>query len=148
MRKPTQVAIYIYRTVNGAREYLLLKRIAEAGGFWQGVTGGVEDDETVLQTAIRELREETGFVDTVIVQIDYRRTFPVPASMQHYFSNNITNLTEHAFHTGVAPDVTPVIDSREHSEYLWVGYHQAVEMLKYPGNIEALTICEKELNAR
>jgi dihydroneopterin triphosphate diphosphatase len=148
MRKPVQIAIYIYRIRRGNREYLLFKRTAESGGFWQGVTGGVEDDETVFETAVRELEEETGFAGTEILQIDYRRTFPVPESMKHHFSPEVTTLTEYAFYTEVACGLTPALDSREHSEYKWVSYDMALTMLKYPGNKEALMSCEGKLNSQ
>ena len=40
---------------------LLLKRRAERGGFWQILTGRIEPGESPLQTAGREVHEETGF---------------------------------------------------------------------------------------
>ena len=64
MRQPIQVLIYPVKTVGSKWEYLLLRRTASRGGFWQGVTGGVEEDEGVVEAATRELFEETGCAKT------------------------------------------------------------------------------------
>ena len=56
-RLPYQILIYICRRPTpDTREYLLLKRTAARGGFWQGVTGGVEAGESFTQAAHREVR--------------------------------------------------------------------------------------------
>lgn len=146
MRRPTQVAIYIFRQRHNQREYLLLRRIPEAGGFWQGVTGGVEDDETVLETAARELFEETGFSGLCITQLDYCRSFPVPESMKHHFDSDVTRLTEFAFHAKVEPGINPTLDPQEHTEFMWVTYEQALSMLHHQANIDALKLCEQMLS--
>jgi 8-oxo-dGTP pyrophosphatase MutT (NUDIX family) len=65
MRQPVQVLVYAYTVVDGTARFLLLRRVATLIGFWQGLTGGVEDDEEVLATAQRELWEETGFTTCI-----------------------------------------------------------------------------------
>ena len=53
-RAPFNVLVFPYRHVDHDQfEYALFKR--SDAGFWQGVSGGGEDDETPLQTA-REKR--------------------------------------------------------------------------------------------
>src|SRR5690606_4956439 len=47
-------------------QVLLLER-ADKSGYWQSVTGSLEEGETPREAAIREVREETGLVAT-----DYR----------------------------------------------------------------------------
>ena len=59
MRKPIQVLIYPVRLIVYYQQYLLLKRVADRGAFWQGVKGGVENGESLLEAARRELVEET-----------------------------------------------------------------------------------------
>jgi NUDIX domain len=62
VRLPYQILVYICRRPTPhITEYLLLKRSAARGGFWQGVTGGVEVGETLAQAARREVWEETGY---------------------------------------------------------------------------------------
>ncbi len=147
MRRPIQIAIYISRTINSKREYLLLHRTPESGGFWQGVTGGVEDEETILETATRELYEETGFDGVTIRQVEYEGSFPVPESMKHHYGAEVELLTEYVFIAEVDSDSEPVIDPAEHTEYKWVSYEVALGMLHFLSNIQALRLCQEKLSA-
>jgi len=72
-RAPFNVLVYPYhRRIRYEFEYALLRRSDE--GWWQGVAGGGEDNETPLEAAKRETYEETGIssgspflqLDTVI----------------------------------------------------------------------------------
>ena len=53
---PISVLVVVY---TGDLEILLLER-ADREGFWQSVTGSCELNETLFETAARELMEETG----------------------------------------------------------------------------------------
>ena len=70
-RVPIQVSIYPVRYKDDNWEFLLLKRVEERGGFWQGVTGAPERKEKILEAAKRELMEETGFVAEIIFIVSY-----------------------------------------------------------------------------
>jgi len=60
MRLPIQTEAVIYRRNGDTIGYLLLKRLPERNGFWQPVTGGLEEGETRTEALYREIREETG----------------------------------------------------------------------------------------
>ena len=45
--------------------FLLLKRTPQDGGFWQPLTGTVEDGEKLSDCLKRELNEETGIKDII-----------------------------------------------------------------------------------
>jgi len=45
MRLPIQVQAILFRKTNREIQYLLLKRTPEKEGFWQPVTGGLEEEE-------------------------------------------------------------------------------------------------------
>jgi len=53
---PVSVLVVIY---TADLQVLLMER-ADAPGFWQSVTGSQEAGETLTQTALREVFEETG----------------------------------------------------------------------------------------
>jgi len=55
-KQPVSALIVIYTR---ALEVLLLER-ADFPGYWQSVTGSRDGDESLRDTAIREVREETG----------------------------------------------------------------------------------------
>lgn len=61
-RQAKQVHIYLYRKRNGVLEYAIFQR-SDMQICWQGVCGGLEGDETLLQGARRELWEEAGITE-------------------------------------------------------------------------------------
>ncbi len=60
MRHEKSCGALVYRVNNNEHELLLVRH--KAGGHWSFPKGHVEAGETELQTALREVREETGLV--------------------------------------------------------------------------------------
>lgn len=60
MELPIKVQGVMYSRSNEKLEYLIIKRSADDGGFWQGVTGTLEEGETLVKCLIREINEEIG----------------------------------------------------------------------------------------
>jgi dATP pyrophosphohydrolase len=148
MRQPIQVAVYCVRRNNNRWEYLLLRRNRSGGGIWQGVTGGVEGTEDCFSAALRELREETGFTPLNLRVMDYSYTFPVEASMRTLYQQPVNTITEIVFVAEIDDAKTPILDSREHDEYRWCAYDDAVQMVYWPGNRESLRHCAEYLRRR
>jgi dihydroneopterin triphosphate diphosphatase len=140
-RVPIQVLVYCYRLNNSCIEFLLLKRTARYGGFWQGVTGAPEGDESLLNAALRELREETMFSPVNIRQVDFRYTFPVSDEWRAAYHPDIQHIDEFVFLAEIAASREPVL-SFEHKEYLWTSFDEAVSLLKYEDNRRALEFCD------
>ena len=108
--------------------YLLLKRNPRQGGFWQPVTGGVEDTETLEEALRREIREETGIKDIVrIVGGLQSHRFYAPRAVY-----------EHAFGVEVRPGTKVKLDGVEHSDARWCNYEDARSRMVWPGNRTAL----------
>jgi dATP pyrophosphohydrolase len=108
--------------------YLLLKRNPRGGGFWQPVTGGVEDTETLEEALHREIREETGIKECVRV---------IPGLQSHRFYAPRA-VYEHAFGVEVRPGTKVKLDGLEHSDARWCPYQDARALLVWPGNRTAL----------
>jgi len=132
MRLPIQVQGILFRKINGKIQYLLLKRIEE--GFWQPVTGGIEEGETKIEALKREVREETGIKNIVGIMkeilYDEFRDFFKREGCQRL-------IKEFAFGVEVSSN-DKIVMSREHSEYRWCGFEEALKLLKWEGNKEAL----------
>ena len=142
-RAPFQVhVIPYYRRNDGNIVYALFRR-ADLG-FWQGVAGGGEDDETPLEAARRETYEEAGIPPTAaFMQLDTIEPIPVTAfSYSHIWGEKVYEIPQYGF--GVKAESETLRLSPEHTEYLWLPYTAAVVLLKYDGNKKALW----ELNQR
>jgi len=94
VRQPIQVLVYPVRRIGGHWEYLLLRRIPSRGGFWQGVTGGVQQGEGLKEAAQRELLEETGLVPSLLEKINYSYSFPLDEEWRHLYSSDVREITE------------------------------------------------------
>ena len=128
MRLPIQVEAIIFRR-NGSRiEYLLLKRLPERNGFWQPVTGGMEEGETRDEALRREVMEETGVRNMVAV-----------IEGLYYFEFSDPNLNqEYVCGVEVPSSEEIVLDPKEHSEYRWCSFQEALQLLHWKENKEAL----------
>ena len=123
--RTTQVEIIVFKVVHNEILFLLLKRNPQKGGFWQPVTGGVEDEESLLQAVNRELREETSITQYLRIIDDV-----------HYFEFNTDEygvLKEYVFGVEITPNINIEISS-EHTEGRWCSLEEALKLLKYDSN--------------
>ncbi|CAN5818047.1 NUDIX pyrophosphatase [soil metagenome] len=142
-RAPFQVLVYPYRAVGNDFEYALLKRADD--GYWQGVAGGGEDNETPLEAAKRETREESGLAETsAFLQLDTVCPNPVNEFRDSYlWGDNVYVIPQYFF--GVQADQQAIVLSHEHTAHCWVKYDQALSLIKYDGNKIALWELDRKL---
>ncbi len=118
-------------------EVLLLKVAKERGGFWQNVTGSVEDGENFEEGAIRELEEETGIL-TKVFSADYEFQF---------FSQYQNVVIEKAFYCFLSQKPELIL-SEEHEEYKWIKINEVTSLdFQYPSNYEAFIRSSEKLKA-
>jgi 8-oxo-dGTP pyrophosphatase MutT (NUDIX family) len=128
MRLPIQVEAIVFRRNGSVIEYLLLKRQPERNGFWQPVTGGVEEGETLEEALHREVTEETGIKDIVAM-----------IQNLHYFEFSDPNRNqEYVYGVEVSSSEKVVHDQKEHSEHRWCSFPEALQLLHWKENKEAL----------
>ncbi len=106
---------------------LLIAR-ADFADHWQSVTGSQDPGETLLATATRELREETGIdaaryggLDDWQMSNDYE-IFP---QWRHRYPPGTTRNTEHVFGLKLPQPVPVQLAPREHVAFLWLPWREA-----------------------
>ena len=129
------VQVHLYRrpTVSTV-EFLVLRRAADEPlfpGLWQMVTGTMEEGETAMEAARRELREETGIISDALEVVPYVASFYLAAD------DSIHHVP--VFATEVFSD-TEVRLSPEHDSLAWLPYEDAWRRLVFPGHREGLRI--------
>ena len=130
-----QVGGIIFRERNEVLEFLLLKRIPEKGGFWQSITGEVEN-ETLLDAVLRETSEEAGIKTEDIIQII--------KNVNHFEYKNTKKdciLTEYVFGLEVNLNQEVRLDKniyKEHDEFKWVSLEDALKLLKLKSSKESM----------
>lgn len=109
-------------------QVLLLER-ASHGGYWQSVTGSQEAGESLIETARREVKEETGIVASPSELSDWQltNTFEIFAEWRQRYAPGITHNTEHVFSLELAAPLPITIAADEHSNYLWLPWRAAAE---------------------
>ncbi|MCK9389170.1 MAG: dihydroneopterin triphosphate diphosphatase [Sulfuritalea sp.] len=122
-KKPVSVLVVIHTV---ALDVLLLER-ARHPGFWQSVTGSQEDDEPLLETARREVREETGIVATAADLIDWQRAnrYEIFAEWRSRYAPGVTHNTEHVFSLCLPEQCIVTIALEEHLGYRWLPWREA-----------------------
>lgn len=142
MRKPKQVLVFLYRKNEDENyEYCIFYR--DKLKFWQGISGGVEDNESLVETVKREVFEETGICVNDIYQLSTVSSIPVVDVMGEFFwGNDVYVVPEYSF--GVPLENYDIHLSSEHREYKWCLFDEAYEKLKFDSNKTALW----ELNQR
>ena len=140
--KRIQVEVIIFRKTKGKTEYLLLKRIPTRGGFWQPVTGGLEKGETLLEAARREVKEETGIENiTRLIENVHFFTFDDHPTLEkeYVFAAEIDSKEKIIFDKNIYP---------EHDKHRWCTLKDALALLKWPENKNALIKLSKILEKK
>lgn len=120
-------------------QVLIMER-ADKQGFWQSVTGSLEQDETPLQAAIREVKEETGLDATQYNLQDWHvsNVYEIYPHWRHRYAPGVTHNTEHLFGLTL-PETLPVkLAPTEHVQYQWVDWREAAQRVFSWTNVDAL----------
>lgn len=135
-KNPISVLVVIH-TADGM--FLLLERAAHPG-YWQSVTGSVEDGETLRQTAIREVQEETGLDASCHELKDWQesRTWEIYPQWRHRYAPGVTQNTEHVFSLRVSEALPVQLAAAEHRDYCWLPKNEAAAKCFSPSNRDAI----------
>ena len=120
-------------------QVLLLER-ADRPGFWQSVTGSLHAGETLLQTAQRELAEETGIIAAPGALVDWQRQnrFEIYVHWRSRYAPGVTHNTEHVFGLTLPAAQDIVLAPREHLAWQWLPWRAAADRVFSWSNAEAI----------
>ena len=133
---PISVLVVIY-TIN--RDILLLER-ADHPGYWQSITGSQDPGESLWQTAIREIKEETGLIADQFKLKDWgiQNQYEIFQEWRWRYAPGVIHNTEHVFGLEL-PEITHIsIAAREHLSFIWLPWHEAAEKVFSWSNAEAI----------
>ncbi len=142
---PESVLVVIH---TAALDVLLIER-ADKPGYWQSVTGSKDSpEEDLLDTAIRELEEETGIAvggqgehavpKTALTDWELSNVYDIYPVWRHRYALGVTRNTEHVFGLTVPPGMPVLLSPREHLDYVWLPYREAADKCFSPSNAEAI----------
>lgn len=124
-KRPESVLVVIY-TQHG--EVLQLRR-RQPPDFWQSVTGSLQPDETTRPAALREVREETGFLaDHGLTDSGIVNRYPIHPGWLAKFAAGTKENVEHVF-SWQLPAIDAVrLNPDEHTEYRWLPRDEAIKL--------------------
>ena len=110
--------------LNSNKVLLLQHPDTTTSGHWDFPKGHVEKGEDEVQTALRELKEETGIDDVKIID-DFNHLISY-----NFLREEDTILKEVVFFLGITNQEKVSISS-EHQNFAWLQYESAYERLTY-----------------
>ncbi len=125
------VEVVVFR-LKETPEFLVLRRSDNDNiypGLWQLVSGGIEEREKAFEAAYREVVEETG--------IEPESLFNTPLTNVFYFYTNDTVNVSPVFAAAFSND-SAVHLSAEHQDFRWLNMDEAVSLLVWPGQKDAI----------
>ncbi|HEY3460306.1 MAG TPA: dihydroneopterin triphosphate diphosphatase [Casimicrobiaceae bacterium] len=125
-KQPVSALVIVYT----AELHVLLLERADFPDHWQSVTGSRDQDETLADTATRELLEETGIEAEAfggVVDWHVTRDYEIYPQWRHRYPAGTTMNTEHVFSVDVRQPVPIRLATREHLRYVWLPWRAAAE---------------------
>ena len=145
-KRPESVLVVLH---DGQGRALMLERVSPPG-FWQSVTGSLEEGETPFATALREVAEETGILLAPEELKDWhtQNEYEIYEHWRHRYAPGVTRNTEHVFSARI-PAASPVrLSEHEHRAYRWLPLAEAAHLAFSPSNREALLRLAAETEGR
>lgn len=127
-------------------QVLLMER-ADHAGYWQSVTGSQEPGETLRETAIREVAEETGLdaAQFELSDCNQQNVYEIYPEWRHRYAPGVTSNTEHVWRLKLPAPLLISLAAREHLRYSWLSYQEAAQRCFSPSNAQAILLLPQAL---
>ena len=124
-----KIPVSVLVVIHTADLQVLLIERDDAPGLWQSVTGSQETGETLRETAIREVAEETGLDAQAFTLTDWqmRNQFEIFSRWRHRYAPGVTHNSEHVFSLLLPAPQAVMLAEREHLNQVWLPYAAAAE---------------------
>ena len=135
-KRPESVLVVIHTP---DLQCLLLER-ARHPGYWQSVTGSREDGESFLETAVREVEEETGLAVAASEFLSWpgENVYTIMPEWRHRYAPNVTHNRERVFSLCLTSPVDIRIAPDEHRAWRWLPCAEAAAACFSESNREAI----------
>ncbi len=153
-KQPISVLVVIYtiepKSLEKDRDIkvLLLER-ADHPGYWQSVTGSSEEGETLFDTAVREVSEETGLDAGRYHLADWQaqNTYEIYPQWRYRYPPDTMYNTEHVFGLQLPDSIAIRLSPREHLNFQWLSWRDAARKVFSPSNSEAILQLKERVDA-
>ena len=129
MPQEHSIGIILYNN----EKYLLLKY---ASGHWGYVKGNIEKNEEVEDTARRELKEETGISTVFFVKGFLEKE-------EYFYKKEGKTMHKQVDYLLGETQETEVTLSKEHKDYKWLSYQEAMNQVTFAAGKELLKKAEE-----
>jgi dATP pyrophosphohydrolase len=113
-------------------DFLLFHRAIDH--YWHVVAGVVEEGETFVGAAARELREETS-LDAALIDLKMPQGYRVPDVMRHEYAPGVDEVAIENFAVEAPAGWEPILNE-EHDQYRWLSLTDAIELAHWPETAE------------
>lgn len=143
-KNPESVLVVIYCL--SSQRCLMMQR-QDDPSFWQSVTGSLEIAETPYQTAVREVKEETGMdiaqAGYQLLDIQHSIEFEIFPQFRHRYAPSVTTNKEHWFYLLLPDEISPKLT--EHLAFKWLPINNAAALTLSWNNRQAIEQIEQFL---
>ncbi len=140
MTAPYKIPISVLVVIYTPDLQVLLMERADHHGYWQSVTGSQDPDETLRETAVREIVEETRLDANQFVLTDWNQqnVYAIYPEWRHRYAPGVEYNTEHVWGLMLPSPLPITLAAREHLHFAWHPYQEAAQRCFSPSNAAAI----------